>query len=47
MLSTESLLLLRVAFDNKDIVVNLQQDMMDLYLFPERLESSYKDEWQA
>ncbi len=46
-LSIESLLLLRIAFDNKGDVVNLHQDMMDLYLFPERLESSYKDEWQA
>lgn len=46
-LSIESLLLLRVAFDDKNDVCDLHQDVMDLYLFPERLDESYTDEWRA
>jgi hypothetical protein len=46
-LSYRSLLLLRVALESPDDVTNIEQDITDLYLFPERLELSYKDEWLA
>ena len=46
-LSYRSLLLLRVALESPDDVANIDHDIADLYLFPERLELSYKDEWLA
>jgi hypothetical protein len=46
-LSLESLLLLRLAFNNTQDIVDIEQDINDLYLFPERLASSYPDEWRS
>lgn len=46
-LSLESLLLLRVAFNNEQDIVDIEQDINDLYLFPERLTLSYPDEWRS
>lgn len=46
-LSYRSLLLLRVALESPDEVISIEKDIEDLYLFPERLELSYKDEWLA
>ena len=46
-LSLESLLLLRLAFNNEQDIIDIEQDINDLYLFPERLTSSYPDEWRS
>ena len=46
-LSIESLLLLRLAFNNEQDIVDIEQDINDLYLFPERLAFSYPDEWRS
>lgn len=40
------LLTLRVLLDECDPVQNIELDLHDLYLFPERLEQSYCDEWR-
>ncbi|RXJ73840.1 hypothetical protein CS022_07600 [Veronia nyctiphanis] len=46
-LSFRSLLLLRLALDKKEYACDIEQDIMDLYFFPERLVASYPDEWRA
>ena len=46
-LSLSSIFLLRVALQREQDVIDIEQDIMDLYLFPERLELSYPDEWLA
>lgn len=46
-LSVRSLLLLRLALDTEQESADIEQDIRDLYLFPERLVSSYPDEWRA
>jgi hypothetical protein len=46
-LSLNSLLLLRVALDSETDNTDIEQDIQDLFLFPERLLDSYPDEWRA
>lgn len=46
-LSLTSLLLLRVALDDETDNTDLEQDIQDLFLFPERLLDSYPDEWRS
>ncbi|MFD2179817.1 hypothetical protein [Veronia pacifica] len=46
-LSFRSLLLLRLALDANEYGCDIEQDIMDLYLFPERLAESYPDEWRS
>ena len=45
--SVELLLSLRVALDDPQPYLDLEQDIQDLYLYPERLTYSYPDEWRA
>lgn len=40
-----SLFSIRYSLDEADPIENLHQDIYDLYHFPERLESSYRDLW--
>ncbi|MBT1451375.1 hypothetical protein KJ365_10850 [Glaciecola sp. XM2] len=42
-----SLFLYRFALDRDDDIVNLEQDVLDLQNFPERLEVSYEAEWRS
>ena len=42
-----ALLWYRMVLDVPNDIVNLQQDVLDLYLFPERLQESYRNEWQV
>lgn len=42
-----TLFLFRYLFDQKDDLVNLKQDVLDLQSFPERLMGSYKAEWEV
>ena len=37
--------LVRITLDNPQDIVDLQQDILDLYNFPERLHGSYRKEW--
>lgn len=46
-LSLCDLLLLRTVLDEHHLTEDLEQDMQDLFLFPERLTESYPDEWRA
>jgi hypothetical protein len=39
--------LYRFALDRDDDIVNLEQDVLDLQNFPERLEISYEAEWRS
>ncbi|AKO51013.1 hypothetical protein ABA45_00080 [Marinobacter psychrophilus] len=41
------LLAMRLLFAPEYVVVNIQKEIKDLYVYPERLESSYCDEWRA
>ena len=41
------LLMARIALDKPRATENLEQDILDLYLFPERLTDSYPDEWRS
>lgn len=41
------LLMARIALDKPLVAENLEQDILDLYLFPERLTQSYPDEWRS
>ncbi len=43
----ETLLAMRLLFPPENPVVTIEQEIFDLYVYPERLESSYRDEWQA
>ena len=45
-LSVDVLFLYRYVYDDENDIVNLQQDVLDLEVFPERLEGSYIFEWQ-
>lgn len=40
-----SLLALRIAFGEGDPTQDIRQDLLDLYVFPERLVTSYRHEW--
>ena len=46
-LSPSLLLALRVLFDEPHDIVDLEQDIADLRYFPERLDASYRPEWEA
>ena len=46
-LSDDVLLAFRVMFDDPLDIVDLAQDISDLTLYPERLSSSYRKEWEA
>lgn len=46
-LDLRELLLLRLAFDDPDDIVDIEQDIDDLMRFPERLNCSYPDEWRS
>jgi hypothetical protein len=41
------LLAMRLLFPPEHSVVTIEKEILDLYLYPERLETSYRDEWQA
>jgi hypothetical protein len=41
------LLAMRLLFPPDHVVVNIQKEIKDLYVYPERLESGYCDEWRA
>lgn len=38
---------LRMVFDRARDIVNLDNDIKDLLIYPERLEGSYRDEWST
>ncbi|WP_032097610.1 MULTISPECIES: hypothetical protein [unclassified Alteromonas] len=46
-LSDDVLLALRVLYDDPLDVVDLKQDIDDLTLYPERLQDSYRKEWET
>lgn len=46
-LSDETLLAFRVLFDDPLDIVDLAQDIADLALYPERLNESYRKEWET
>lgn len=46
-LSDEVLLAFRLRFDDPLDIVDLAQDISELSLFPERMEESYRKEWEA
>ena len=41
------LLALRILFPPDSVVVKIEQEIRDLYVYPERLETSYRDEWRS
>lgn len=41
------LLAMRLVFPPQNIVVPIEKEILDLYIYPERLDTSYRDEWQA
>ena len=41
------LLTLRLIFDEPDPAASIEQDLRDLYVYPERLTDSYRPEWRA
>ncbi len=41
------LLAMRLLFPPEQSVVAIEKEILDLYLYPERLETSYRDEWQS
>ncbi|MBS3805325.1 MAG: hypothetical protein KGY54_12310 [Oleiphilaceae bacterium] len=41
------LLAMRLMFPPDRIEVTIDQEIKDLYLYPERLETGYRDEWRA
>ena len=45
-LSDDVLLALRVLYDDPLDIVDLKQDIDDLTLYPERLQDSYRKEWE-
>ncbi len=45
--STDRLLSLRLALDCAQPYLDLDQDIQDLYTYPERLRFSYPDEWRV
>ena len=46
-LSDEVLLAFRMLYDDPLDIVDLAQDISELALYPERLEESYRKEWEA
>ena len=46
-LSDDVLLALRVLYDDPLDIVDLKQDIDDLTLYPERLQDSYRKEWET
>lgn len=46
-LSDEALLAFRVLYDDPLDIVDLEQDILELALYPERLEESYRKEWEV
>ncbi|MBD3585641.1 hypothetical protein HHX48_07845 [Salinimonas sp. HHU 13199] len=46
-LSLDVLFALRLLFDKKQDISNLEQDIADLQHFPERISDSYRAEWEA
>ncbi len=46
-LSDEVLLAFRVLYDNPLDIVDLEQDVSELTLYPERLVESYRKEWEV
>jgi hypothetical protein len=42
-----SLLALRLLFPPDRVVVRIDKEIADLYIYPERLDASYRDEWRA
>ncbi|WP_051275364.1 hypothetical protein [Aestuariibacter salexigens] len=45
--SDEILLGLRLVLDEPDPVASIEQDLQDLFTYPERLQESYRHEWVA
>ncbi len=45
-LDLETLLRLRLAFDTPELYHNIDQDIQDLYAYPERLIYTYPKEWR-
>ena len=45
--SARFLLLMRIITDFGENERSLEQDIMDLYDYPERLQTSYLDEWRS
>lgn len=41
------LLAMRLLFPPEHIVVSIDKEIQDLYVYPERLETSYRDEWRS
>lgn len=41
------LLAMRLLFPPEQMVVTIEKEILDLYLYPERLQTSYRDEWKA
>lgn len=46
-LSDEVLLAFRALYDNPLDIVDLEQDVSELTLYPERLVESYRKEWEV
>lgn len=46
-LSVKELMTFRLLFDQIDPPQDIEQDLRDLYVYPERLHDSYIDEWRA
>ena len=46
-LSLDVLFALRLLFDKKKDITDLEQDIADLQHFPERISDSYRAEWEA
>ena len=47
LLSVDVLFALRLLFDHKDDIVDLDADIDDLHHYPERLFGSYRPEWEV
>lgn len=41
------LLAMRMLFPPDQVEVTIEQEIKDLYVYPERLETGYRDEWRA
>lgn len=41
------LLAMRLSFPPDQMVVSIEKEIQDLYTYPERLETSHRDEWQS
>jgi hypothetical protein len=45
--NVNDLLAMRLIFPPEQSVVSIEKEILDLYLYPERLETSYQDEWKS